>query len=69
MDSYYASFDKNIKEGLQCNYRTNTKQGKYREWAENGQLIYDANYKSGLRDGFAVSWYDSGIKESEKNME
>lgn len=67
MDSYYSNFDKNIKEELQCNYRTNTKQGKYKEWSKNGQLIYHANYKNGLREGLAISWYDSGIKESEKN--
>lgn len=67
MDAYYSNFDKNEKEELQCNYRTNTKQGKYKEWSKNGQLIYDANYKNGLRDGLAVAWYDSGIKESEKN--
>ncbi len=69
MDAYYSNLDKNVKEELQCNYRTNTKQGKYNEWAKNGQLIYDAHYKNGLRDGLAVSWYDSGIKESEKNWE
>ena len=67
MDAYYSNFDKNVKEELQCNYRTNTKQGKYNEWSKNGQLIYDVNYKNGLRDGLAISWYSSGIKESEKN--
>ncbi len=66
MEAYYSNFDKNIKEGLQCNYRTNTKEEKYREWSKNGQPIYAANYKNGLRDGLAVSWYKSGIKESEK---
>jgi pimeloyl-ACP methyl ester carboxylesterase len=66
MDANYSNFDKNIKEELQCNYRTNTKLGRYKEWSKNGQLIYDANYRNGLRDGLAVSWYDSGIKESEK---
>ena len=66
MDAYYSNFDKNVKEELQCNYRTNTKQGKYIEWSKNGQLIYDANYKNGLRDGLAVSWYNGEIKESEK---
>jgi len=67
MDAYYSNFAKNVKEELQCNYRTNTKQGKYNEWSKNGQLIYDVNYKNGLRDGLAISWYSNGIKESEKN--
>lgn len=67
MDATYSNFDKNVKEELQCNFRTNTKQGKYKEWSKNGQLIYDAKYKNGLRDGLAVSWYNTGIKESEKS--
>lgn len=67
MDATYSDFDKEVKEELQCNYRTNTKQGKYKEWSKNGQLIYDAEYKNGLRDGLAVSWYNTGTKESEKN--
>jgi len=67
MDATYSNFDKNVKEELQCNYRTNTKQGKYKEWSKNGHLIYDAKYKNGLRDGLAVSWCNTGIKESEKN--
>ena len=69
MDAYYLNFDKTIKEGLQCNYRTNTKHGKYQEWNKNGQLIYDANFRNGLRNGLCVSWYPDGKKESEKNWE
>ena len=67
MDATYSNFNKKVKEELQCNYRTNTKQGNYKEWSKNGLLIYDAKYKNGLRDGLAVSWYNTGIKESEKN--
>jgi len=66
MEAYYSIFDKNIKEELQCNYRTNTKQGNYKEWYKNGQPAYNANYKKGLRDGVAVLWYKNGIKASEK---
>lgn len=67
LDARYSKFDKTIKEEHQCNYRTNTKEGKFKEWSESGQLIYDANYQNGLRDGLCIAWYDSGIKESEKN--
>lgn len=67
MDTTYSNFDKNIREELQCNYQTNTKQGNYKELSKNGQLIYNAKYKNGLRDGLAISWYNTGIKESEKN--
>ncbi len=67
MNATYSNFDKMVKEELQCNFRSNTKQGRYKEWSKNGQLIYDAEFKNGLRDGLAVSWYYTGIKESEKN--
>lgn len=67
MDAFYSSFDKNIKEGSQCNYRSNTKVGAYKNWYENGQLEYSATYKNGLIDGLSSSWYKNGIKESEEN--
>ena len=67
MDAFYSSFDKNIKEGSQCNYRSNTKEGSYKNWYENGQLEYSATYKNGLVDGFSGSWYKNGTKESEEN--
>ena len=31
MDAFYTSFDKRVKEGYQCNYRSNTKEGPYTE--------------------------------------
>jgi hypothetical protein len=67
MDAFYSSFDKKIKEGSQCNYRSNTKEGPYKKWFENGQIEYSANYKRGLTNGLSESWYNSGIKESEEN--
>lgn len=66
MDASYSSFDKNIKEEYQCNYRTNTKEGPYKEWFENGQIKYIGNYRNGLRNGSCTSWYSSGNKESEE---
>lgn len=67
MDAYYSKFDKKIKEELQCNYHSNTKEGFYQESFENGQLEYSATYKNGLRNGLSTSWYKSGIKESEEH--
>jgi pimeloyl-ACP methyl ester carboxylesterase len=67
MDAFYSSFDKNIKEGSQCNYRSNTKAGLYKKWFKNGQPEYSATYKNGLINGFSASWYQNGIKESEEN--
>ncbi len=67
MDAFYSSFDKNIKEGSQCNYSSNTKEGLYTKWFENGQLEYSATYKNGLINGLSTFWYKNGIKESEEN--
>lgn len=67
MDAFYSSFDKNIKEGSQCNYSSNTKEGLFKNWYENGQLEYSATYKNGLINGLSNFWYKNGIKESEEN--
>jgi antitoxin component YwqK of YwqJK toxin-antitoxin module len=69
MDAFYSSFDKNIKEGSQCNYRSNTKEGPYKKWFENGQIEYSATYKQGLTNGLSESWYKNGIIESEENWQ
>ncbi len=66
MDAFYSAFDKNIKEGSQCNYSSNTKEGIYKIWFENGQLEYSATYKNGLINGLSTFWYKNGIKESEE---
>jgi predicted peptidase len=67
MDAFYTSFDKNIIEGSQCNYSSNTKEGLFKNWFENGQLEYSAIYKNGLINGLSAFWYKNGIKESEEN--
>jgi hypothetical protein len=67
MDAFYSSFDKQIKEEIQCNYHSNTKEGLYREWYENGQIEFTGKYKNGLRNGFCTSWYKNGQKEAEEN--
>jgi hypothetical protein len=67
MDAFYSAFDKNIKEGSQCNYSSNTKEGLYKIWFDNGQLEYSATYKKGLINGLSTFWYKNGIKESEEH--
>ncbi|MFN8207298.1 MAG: prolyl oligopeptidase family serine peptidase [Bacteroidales bacterium] len=67
MDAFYSEFDKHIKEESQCNYRSNTKEGLYKEWFDNGQIAYEGNYKNGLRNGISTSWYKDGQKESEEH--
>jgi len=67
MNAFYISFDKSIKEESQCNYHSNTKEGKYMEWYENGQLEYIGNYQNGLYNGFCTSWYKNGQREAEEN--
>ena len=67
MDAYYSSFDKRVKEDLQCNYRSNTKEGPYTEWYPNGRMRFQGHFKRGVLNGASTLWYDSGQKEAEEN--
>lgn len=68
MEGTYSSFDKHIKEeSLWCNYRTNTKEGKFKVWYPNGQIESKTNYLHGLRDGLFEYWYSNGQRESTQN--
>lgn len=67
MDAFYSTFDKHVKEEYQCNYKTNTKEGTYQEWYENGQIKFTGAYKNGLRNRLCTSWYNNGQKEEESN--
>jgi pimeloyl-ACP methyl ester carboxylesterase len=67
MDAFYSAFDKQVKEEIQCNYHTNTKEGSYKEWYQNGQIKYIGTFKNGLRNGLCKSWYSDGQKEEEEN--
>jgi pimeloyl-ACP methyl ester carboxylesterase len=67
MDAFYSAFDRHIKEGSQCNYHSNTKEGLYKEWFDNGQIAYEGNYRNGLRNGISTSWYKNGQKEADEN--
>jgi predicted esterase len=66
MEAYYSAFDRNIKEDYQCNYRTNTKEGEYRQWYRNGQIEYSGIFAKGLQVGPSTSWYENGQKEAEE---
>jgi len=65
MEAYYSSLDNSFKEEYQCNYKTNTKEGPYKEWYKNGQIKYFGNFKKGLRNGHCSEWYSNGQKQSE----
>lgn len=67
MDAHYSSFNRNIKEGLQCNYRSNTKEGQYSEWYGNGQQAYTCRFKAGVRNGFSSEWDENGRIISTEN--
>jgi pimeloyl-ACP methyl ester carboxylesterase len=67
MDAFYSSFDKRVKEALQCNYRSNTKQGPYTEWHGNGRMRFAGRFTRGSLDGASTAWYESGQKEAEEN--
>lgn len=66
MRATYSTLDKFVKEDYQCNYRSNTKEGRYEEWYSNGQKKYDAYFIEGKRNGICLGWYLNGQKESEE---
>jgi pimeloyl-ACP methyl ester carboxylesterase len=67
MEAFYSAFDKNIKESIQCNYHSNTKEGPYKEWYDNGQPEFTGNFKSGLLNGIGTTWYRDGKKEAKES--
>jgi pimeloyl-ACP methyl ester carboxylesterase len=67
MDAFYSSFDKRVKEELQCNYRSNTKEGPYTEWHRNGRIGFEGRFSRGRLNGTSTTWYESGQKEAEQN--
>lgn len=66
MKTAYSSLDKSVKEDYQCNYRSNTKEGRYEEWYSNGQIKYEGFFKKGRRNGVCSEWYPNGQKEAEE---
>jgi hypothetical protein len=69
MDGTYSAFDKRVKENLWCNYRTNVKEGVFREWYEDGTLESHAHFSNGLRHGLYEYWYPSGQRESTQDYD
>jgi len=67
MEATYRSFDKRVKEEYQCNYRTNTKEGPYKQWYPNGQIEFTGFYRNGLRNGLCTSWYPGGQLEAREH--
>ncbi|MFN7987551.1 MAG: PHB depolymerase family esterase [Thermoanaerobaculia bacterium] len=67
MDAFYTSFDRRVKEGSQCNYRSNTKEGPYTEWHRNGRKGFEGCFSRGRLSGASSSWYESGQKEAEES--
>jgi pimeloyl-ACP methyl ester carboxylesterase len=67
MDARYSSFDKRVKEDLQCNYRSNTKEGPYAQWYRNGRIKFKGHFTRGRMSGASTAWYASGQKEAEEN--
>jgi pimeloyl-ACP methyl ester carboxylesterase len=67
IDAFYSAFDRRVKEDLQCNYRSNTKEGPYKEWYANGRLKFEGRFRHGRQDGASTSWYDDGQKEAEEH--
>jgi pimeloyl-ACP methyl ester carboxylesterase len=66
MEARYSAFDRTVREGWQCNFRSNTKEGPYREWHENGQLRVEGRFRNGLANGRVRSWYANGTPEADE---
>jgi len=49
-------------------YVNGKKDGVHKEWYENGQLMFEKNYKNGTRDGLFRFWYENGQLESERSF-
>jgi predicted peptidase len=60
MKGTYSSFDKTVKENYWCNYKTNTKQGHYQTWYENGNPECRYNYVDGKKNGLCEEFYSNG---------
>jgi len=67
MQATYSSFDKTIKEEYQCNYRTNRKEGIYKEWFEDGQIEYSGSFRNGVKDGVCREWHRNGQLAAEEH--
>jgi antitoxin component YwqK of YwqJK toxin-antitoxin module len=66
MKASYSSINLYFKEEYQCNYRTNTKDGSYKEWFKNGQIKYDRIFRNGLRNGRCSEWCVNGQRQSQE---
>ena len=60
MQGTYSAMQKDVKENYWCNYRTNTKQGLYQTWYENGQMESRCHFVDGRLDGQMEEWYANG---------
>lgn len=60
MKGTYSSLDKTRKENYWCNYKTNTKQGLFQTWYENGNLQCRYNYLDGKKNGLCEEYYSNG---------
>jgi antitoxin component YwqK of YwqJK toxin-antitoxin module len=49
----------------EANYKDGKKDGLHRGWYENGQLMFEFNYKNGKRTLYK-EWYENGRLESKK---
>lgn len=60
MRGVYSSLNKNVKENYWCNYSTNTKEGLYLTWYNNGQPKCRYNFIHGVKNGLCEEFYSNG---------
>ena len=55
----------NGKKKLEINIKDGQLNGVSREWAFNGEKIFEANYEKNIPVGTEIRWYDNGNKKQE----
>ena len=63
----WKTFYKNGQLAHELNYVAGKKDGKVKEFSEDGKLIFEIQYKSGLEEGLSVLYYPDG-RIREKGM-
>jgi hypothetical protein len=67
MDATYSDLDRFIKEDVQCNYHSNTKQGLYQTWYKSGLPEIRCSFVDGKFHGQREMWYSNGQLSEKSN--
>jgi antitoxin component YwqK of YwqJK toxin-antitoxin module len=59
----------NEETRFKCHYKSDSRDGHFTEWYENGQIKLECNYKDDHLDGHLMQWFDDGEKMLESVFE